>query len=112
MKKLSSLFLMMALVGFSFAQPCTKLFISEYFESYGNNKSIEIYNPTFGPKNLSGYKLLLFVNGGTSVSTFNLSGTIPAKGTYVVSNTSATAVIKALSDTVSGVIAFNGNDPM
>ncbi|MBL7801090.1 MAG: lamin tail domain-containing protein [Chitinophagales bacterium] len=112
MKKLSSLFLMMALVGFSFAQPCTKLFISEYFESYGNNKSIEIYNPTFGPKNLSGYKLLLFVNGGTSVSTFNLSGTIPAKGTYVVSNTSATAVIKALSDTVSGVIAFNGNDPV
>ena len=112
MKKLSSLFLMMALVGFSFAQPCTKLFISEYFESYGNNKSIEIYNPSFGPKSLSGYKLLLFVNGGTSVSTFNLSGTIPAKGTYVVSNPSATSVIKALSDTVSGVIAFNGNDPV
>ncbi len=112
MKKLSSLFLMLALVGFSFAQPCTKLFISEYFESYGNNKSIEIYNPTFGPKNLSGYKLLLFVNGGTSVSTFNLSGTIPAKGTYVVSNPSATSVIQALSDTLSGVIAFNGNDPI
>ncbi len=112
MKKLSSLLLMMALVGLSFAQPCTKLFISEYFESYGNNKAIEIYNPTFGPKSLSGYKLLLFVNGGTSVNTFNLSGVIPAKGTYVVANPSASAGIKAKADTVSGVIAFNGNDPI
>lgn len=45
------------------AQDCSNLFISEYVEGTGNNKAIEIYNPTGNPINLSNYRLIRWDNG-------------------------------------------------
>lgn len=67
-----------------FAQDCTELFISEYVEGSGNNKAIELYNPTDAAIDLSGYNLVRYSNGGFDGYDVGLSGTIEAKGTFVV----------------------------
>ncbi|EPB65688.1 TonB-dependent receptor plug domain protein, partial [Ancylostoma ceylanicum] len=43
----------------SFAQDCSQIFISEYVEGRGNNKAIEIYNPTDQAIDMSQYFLQL-----------------------------------------------------
>ena len=48
-----------------FAQ-CDELFISEYVEGYGNNRALEIYNPTNTAIDLSAYSVGRFSNGGSS----------------------------------------------
>lgn len=50
----------------SVAQDCTKIFISEYVEGFGNNKALEIYNPTDQPVNLGEYFIQRYSNGSTS----------------------------------------------
>lgn len=45
------------------AQNCSDLFISEYMEGTGQNKVIEIYNPTASPKSLVDYVLVRWDNG-------------------------------------------------
>jgi hypothetical protein len=84
MKKLllltCSLFIGMAM----FAQDCTDLFISEYVEGTGNNKALELYNPTNSSIDLADYKLVRYSNGGTAPYGVTLSGTIEAKSTFVV----------------------------
>lgn len=103
---------MMAVVATAslFAQPCSKLFFSEYIEGSSNNKALEIYNPTAGAVNLSGYQIVQYNNGsGAGTYKFLLSGTIAAGDVYVITkDTFQTAV----SDTVSTsqVMTFNGND--
>lgn len=90
---------------------CGDLFISEYIEGSSNNKAIEIYNPTALPINLATYDLAYYFNGSATVSgTFALSGTIPAYGTHVVSNSGASAAILALSNQTTGGMTFNGDD--
>ncbi len=49
--------------GIAFSQNCSDLFISEYVEGLGNNKAIEIYNPTPNPIDLLGYRLIRWDNG-------------------------------------------------
>lgn len=113
MKKIYTTFIT-AFIAFSLvAQPCTKLFISEYVEGSGNNKALEIYNPTINSVNLSGYKLIQYNNGSdTARFSFDLSGTIAAGGVYIIANSQAGAFIKDLADsaTTNGVFGFNGND--
>lgn len=58
------------------AQTCDEIFISEYVEGWGNNKAIEIYNPTQSPVNLANYKLARYSNGSTTPSLVSLSGMI------------------------------------
>ncbi|MEZ4883590.1 MAG: lamin tail domain-containing protein [Chitinophagales bacterium] len=69
MKKLILLIALVAILELSspnlMAQPCSDLFISEYVEGYGNNKALEIYNPTQQAINLSGYSIARFRNGAT-----------------------------------------------
>ena len=72
----------------TFAQNCTELFISEYVEGVGNNKALEIYNPTANPIDLSGYFVTRLSNGATigtasALYSVQLSGTIPAYGVHV-----------------------------
>jgi len=67
-----------------FAQECSDLFISEYVEGSGNNKAIEIYNPTPNAIDLSEYQLVRYSNGGYEPNAVELSGTIESKGTFVV----------------------------
>ena len=52
---------------FSFAQAqCNELFISEYVEGTGNNKAIEIYNPTSNSISLANYRLIRHDNGNSN----------------------------------------------
>lgn len=45
------------------AQDCSDLFISEYVEGTGNNKGVEIYNPTGEIVTLSNYHVARYSNG-------------------------------------------------
>jgi len=72
---------------FAFAQ--TDLFFSEYAEGSGNNKGVEIYNPTDQLIDLSLYYVLRFSNGNnifTSGGATQLVGTIEPYTTHVLVN--------------------------
>ena len=125
---MKTLFLFFALIvaTFSFSQNCSQLFISEYVEGSGNNKALEIYNPTASAIDLSGYRIERFANGsGTSASggVLNLSGSIAANSAFVIANgqittsTSSPAcdpILQAMANQLDGVFPaptyFNGND--
>jgi hypothetical protein len=90
---------------------CIELFISEYVEGSANNKAIELHNPTDEVISLTGYRLLLFTNGGTIANSFlDLTGTLPPLGTLVIVNPQANATFLALADITSAVCGFNGDD--
>lgn len=87
------------LISTSYAQQsgatinCGDLFISEYVEGSGNNKALEIYNPTDNPISLANYRLVRYDNGSTqlvaesnpsSVLPLPANKSIPAKGVYVI----------------------------
>lgn len=86
---MKKLILSLAILGSAAAASaqCNELFISEYVEGSGNNKAIEIYNPTNSPVDLSNYSIVRFSNGATSpdpVKHFmQLNGTVAAKDVYV-----------------------------
>ncbi len=76
----------------SFAQ-CSELFISEYVEGSGNNKAIEIYNPTINSISLANYRLIRHDNGNSNIlepidgqHVLNLPSniTMPPKTVYVM----------------------------
>jgi hypothetical protein len=114
MKKIFSLLFATVIAASVIAQPCSKLFFSEYIEGTGNNKALEIYNPTAVTVNLSGYQIVQYNNGAaTGTYKFLLSGTIAAGDVYVIANSTADSVtIRPLADTITGSSAmnFNGND--
>ena len=84
MKKLL-LFITIITAGLGlFAQECSDLFISEYVEGSGNNKAIELYNPTNEAIDLSAYQLVRYSNGEFEPSAVGLTGTIQPKSTFVV----------------------------
>ncbi len=107
---------------------CTELFISEYVEGSGNDKAIEIYNPTNASINLSGYRLERFSNGAatsTAGGVTNLTGTIAAHDVFVIVNGQTTGTtnspacspaLQAMSDQLDGAYPaptyFNGNDAL
>ena len=92
---------------------CSNLFFSEYIEGSSNNKSIEIYNPTNVPINLSGYTLVKYNNGSPTPSgTRVLSGTIASGDVYVISNNNSNASIILASDDTTGFMNFNGDDAL
>lgn len=65
MKKYLPLVLCVFLTSGLFAQTPTDLFFSEYIEGSGNNKCVEIYNPTNQAINLSSYYVVRFSNGSS-----------------------------------------------
>ncbi len=104
--------LMFSLQSVTVQAQCTDLFISEYVEGGGNNKCVEIYNPTSSSIDLAAgnYQIIRYSNGSTSGAAINLTGTIAAGGTYVVCNPSATSNFTALADQTSGSANWNGDD--
>src|SRR5687768_5427098 len=79
----------------------TDLFFSEYIEGSSNNKALEIYNGTAAPVNLGalGYKVEMYFNGAVTPGlTANLTGTVPAGGTFVLAPTNANATILAAAN--------------
>lgn len=70
-----------------YAQGCTELFFSEYCEGSGNNKGLEIYNPTTEAIDLSDYTVQRYSNGAQAASDeTSLVGTIQPYGTFVIVN--------------------------
>ncbi len=125
------LFVSLFTLGSTFAQDCSKIFISEYVEGWSNNKALEIYNPTSAPVDLSDYFIARYNNGTTAATVQNavqLSGTIPAHATFVAvidlrdpNGTGQTAPVwddlQAVADgffcnnyDVSNAMFFNGDD--
>ncbi len=122
MKKLLLLSLLAASVAGVQAQGCADLFISEYVEGSGNNKAIEIYNPTDAPIDLSLYQMGRFRDGSGSPMTLNLSGTIGAYGTHVVAldkrdpngtgnEAPIDAALEAVADTFVNPVYVQANSP-
>ena len=86
MKSILSFILMLSSFSLT-AQDCSELFFSEYVEGNSNNKAVEIYNPTDAPIDLSSYSIERYSNGSDAVSDeMNLSGTINAGETWIVTN--------------------------
>jgi predicted extracellular nuclease len=108
------------------AQNCSEIFISEYVEGSGNDKAIELYNPTATAINLSGYRVERFSNGQATSATggvLNLSGTIAPYSAFVIANGQTTStpsspacslVLQGMADLLDGVYPaptyMNGND--
>lgn len=116
-----ALFLLLFLITVSFGtvaaqSGCTDLFFSEYVEgSSGNNKCVEIYNPTGSSVDLSAgaYKVQVFANGAASAgSTIALTGTVAAYGTYVLCNSGAGTGLLAVANQTSGSLSHNGDDAL
>jgi hypothetical protein len=88
---------LVAIISFNLQAQCTDLFISEYVEGNQSNKALELYNPTSSPINLANYQIHRWNNGADirdAGYTLVLSGTIPAKGTWVlVKDTNATEIV-------------------
>ncbi|QQR98484.1 MAG: lamin tail domain-containing protein [Sphingobacteriales bacterium] len=102
-----------SLDGIINAAPCQELFISEYIEGLSFDKAIEIYNPTANPISLTNYYIRIYSNGSAASSySANLAGTIPAYGTWVAANSSASAEILAIANQTfpQASFSFDGND--
>lgn len=68
-----------------YAQDCSNLFISAYVEGYGNNRAVEIYNPTDQTVNMSDYSVGRFSNGSTEFVGIQLQDfDLAPYGTYLV----------------------------
>ena len=83
---LPHLALVLALPASALAQ-CDEIFISEYLEGWGNNKAIELFNPTDASVDLSDYRLERYSNGSTSAQEnqkVDLSGTLDAQSVIVL----------------------------
>lgn len=97
----------------TFITTCSFPFFSEYIEGSGNNKCLEIYNPTSSVVDLAaeGYKIEMYFNGNpVSTLTLNLTGTIQPGDVYVVCNNAATLDFTSQADQIGTGGWFNGDD--
>jgi predicted extracellular nuclease len=87
------------------------LYFTEYVEGSGNNKALEIFNPTGAAVNLSGYQVRFYFNGGGSAGvTINLAGTVADGQVFVLAQSAADPAILAQADQTLGGTWFNGDD--
>ncbi|MGB1318421.1 MAG: lamin tail domain-containing protein, partial [Flavobacteriales bacterium] len=102
---------------------CSELFISEYVEGTGNNRAIELFNPTPNPVNLSNYSVGRYANGITTGMFSNLAGTIAPYDTYVIAldkrdpngvelEIPISAALEAAADTFLNPVYVASNSPM
>ena len=138
MKKLLLSVIAMSSLTSAMAQ-CSELFISEYVEGTGNNKAIEIYNPSNSPIALNNkYRLIRYSNGQAEAAG-NVTANAPINlGTHVIGphiawvivldqrtvggtgqSIPVDAALQAVADTflcpdysVSYAMYFNGNDAL
>lgn len=104
------------------AQDCSDLFISEYVVGTGNNRALELYNPTNAAIDLSPYKVGRFRDGSGTPMLLSLAGTIQPYSTYVIvvdkRNPNGTgleapidAALEAVADTFVNPTYVQANSP-
>jgi Lamin Tail Domain/Secretion system C-terminal sorting domain/PKD domain len=93
---------------------CTDLYFSQYLEgTSGNNKALEIYNPTPFDVDLSDYVLRAYNNASlVETALLPLSGVLAANETFVITHPQADQVLLDLADITGGVANFNGDDAL
>ena len=99
--------------GVRMAKAPGDLFISEYVEGSGNNKAIEIYNPSSNTVTFATtpYKLEFFNNGAsTATFTINLTGSIAPNSTYVLKNNSTGALATVVAQMTTTSVSHTGDD--
>lgn len=102
------------------AEGAKTVIISQYYEGKGQNKWIELFNPGDTPVDLGAglYRLGIWSNGKRTLwhageaptATIPLTNTIPAGGTLLIGNTSATEPAYALENMLQANLSFNGDD--
>ena len=93
---------------------CNQLFFSEYVEGSGNDKALEIYNPTNSAINLTNYWVKRYGNGSidaTGGGITQLSGVIQPHSTFILVNgqTTSTATSPACSVALQNLILSPNN---
>ncbi len=89
MKRIFTLFALVALSAGLFAQDCTNLIISEYDEGSGNNKALELYNTSDQIIDLGNYWIVRYSNGAFTFDAggyTRLEGFIQPHTTFVFVN--------------------------
>ncbi|MDX2430049.1 MAG: lamin tail domain-containing protein, partial [Bacteroides sp.] len=94
---------------------CDEILISEYVEGSSSttirNNYIELYNASQSLIDLSSYALIKYTGKNTNISaTLNLSGNIPALGTFLIEDDQESLNIDADLSTNSAVMNYNGDD--
>lgn len=98
--------------GSMFGQ-CSDLFFSEYVEGSGNNKAIEVYNPTGAAIDLADYEIHRFNNGATTNPyILDMEGMIGAFDVFVAANPNAANAFAAAADTLDAITFYNGDDAL
>jgi len=118
MKKLNTIIWSLLIVGTAYGQPCSDLLISEIiFGKQGSslnggspelafdNYSVELFNSTDTPIDLSAYKVELITTDSVKTE-FSLHGTIGGKETYVLSNPKASFGVASVTDTFTSFLDF------
>lgn len=91
--------------------PNPGLFFSEYGKGSGNNRYLEIYNPSLEAAELDGMNICIFKNGSeVAGQTLALFGSLPSYETLLISNNKADAALTNAADLLSAKIDFTGND--
>ena len=91
--------------------PNPGIFFSEYGKGSGNNRYLEIYNPSLEAVELDGMNVCIFKNGSeVAGQTLALFGSLPSCETLLISNNKADAALTNVADLVSAKIDFTGND--
>lgn len=81
-------------------QGCKEPFFSEFFNGTNLNKALEIFNPKATSIDLSNFVIKAGLVGQSALITITLNGTIPPKGTYVISNVSANSDILQIANQI------------
>lgn len=90
---------------------CGDLFFSEYIEGSGNNKAIEIYNPTNETVDLGEYEIHRLNNGSIEGFQGILEGSISAGDVFVIASNNADEALIELADwLMDDFVSFNGDD--
>jgi len=101
MKKISTLLMLLFTTLTFFAQnECKELFITEIVFGQDGSYSIEVFNPSDQPIDLSNYKLQLLGDGADDVNIV-FSGIVDVFSTYVITKIGSSAPIETVSDVLT-----------
>ncbi len=92
---------------------CSELFFSEYIEGSGQNKALEIFNPTGAVIDLAPYRVKVSGNGGQFLNQYDLTGFIQPGGVFLIANIDADLALSSIADVTldfPSVVHFNGDD--